>query len=175
MKFRRAYQIGLNGIERVAVFVVTCLMGLLLLNETLGIASNLLGYPIPWTSEVSVLLFAWVVFLGAAIIARHGGHIALDIITYRLPLKYHLYLRILAVILSLVVTSVMVYYGIKLAVFAGRRQTALYSGISFLYFYLSIPTSGLLMGLNYIGWLFYKPTSDRKALKGEQVNQNPLY
>ncbi len=72
MQLGRLYQSVLDKLERVVVFATTVLLGLLLLNETLGIASDFYGKPIPWISEVSVLLFSWVVFLGAAILARYG-------------------------------------------------------------------------------------------------------
>jgi len=175
MKFNVLYQTALNRIERVVVFIATVLLGLLLLNETIGIFSDLFGRPIPWISEVSVLLFTWVVFLGAAILSRYGGHIALDIITYRLSSRNAFYLRVLSVILALIVASVMVYHGVKISIFVGQRQTTLYLGISLLYFYLSVPVSGLLLGLNYMGWLFYEPPGDKESLRLEKIRENPLY
>lgn len=175
MELGRLYQSVLDKLERIVVFATTVLLGLLLLNETVGIFSDFFGRPIPWISELSVLLFSWVVFLGAAILSRYGGHIALDIITFRLPPRYGHYLRILSVILALIVAFVMVYYGIKISIFVGQRQTTLYLGLSFLYFYLAVPVSGLLLGLNYIGWLLYKPPVDKEALRLERIRENPLY
>jgi TRAP-type C4-dicarboxylate transport system permease small subunit len=175
MKLRIAYQKLLHGIELIAVFIVTAVVGCLLFNETFGLVSDYLGYPIAWISEVSVFLFAWLVFLGAAILARHGGHIALDIVTFHIPIKYAFYFRLLTVITGLIVSIVMVYYGFKLAIFAGKGQKTLYLGVSFFYYYLSVPISGMLMGLNYIGWLLYKPPIDKEAARVERISENPLY
>lgn len=175
MKFNVLYQAALNRIERVILFVATALLGLLLLNETFGILIDFFGYPIPWISEVSVLLFVWVVFLGTAILARYGGHVALDLITFRVPPKCGFCLRVLTVILALIVAVVMVYHGVKIAVFVGERQTSLYLHISLLYFYLAVPVSGLFLGLNYIGWLLYEPSSDKEAERLDKIRENPLY
>ncbi len=175
MQLGRLYQSVLDKLERIVVFVTTALLGLLLLNETLGILSDFYGKPIPWISEVSVLLFSWVVFLGAAILARYGGHIALDIITYRLPPRYGYCLRVLSVILAVIVAFVMIYHGMKMSIFVGQRQTSLYLRISFLYFYLAVPVGGFLLGLNFIGWLLCKPTADKEADRIERIRENPLY
>lgn len=41
--------------------------------------------PAAWAGEVAAIAFAWLVFVGAAAGVKHGAHVAIDMITVRLP------------------------------------------------------------------------------------------
>lgn len=41
--------------------------------------------PAAWAGEVAAFAFAWCVFVGAAAVVKHGGHVSIDMLTLALP------------------------------------------------------------------------------------------
>ncbi len=157
------YQIFLDKVEHVVVFLSGALLALLLCNVLLGIfVDSFIGYSITWTPEMSVLLFSWVVFLGAGAIARHGGHIGIDFLLERFPPGLHFLVRVGHVILAVILTVVMIYFGVKMAFFVGKFQSSVYLDLSLFYYYFSVPVGGLLLGLNSIGAILPDPRKERR-------------
>ena len=156
--FISRYHIFLDWLEKAAMILAMFLAALMFFNTASGIiVDQVLGNSLVWIEEVNVLLFAWVVFIGAGVVARHGGHIGVDLIYSALGPAPQLVLRIGYFLLTLIVVWVMVYYGFKMALFVGKYQTSLYLDINLFYFYLSVPVGGALMGLFSIGALFVDP------------------
>ena len=172
--FFYAYQAFLDRLEKGAIWTTSFLLALLLGNETLGIGCDLFGHSIPWITEVSVCLFAWVVFLGAGILSRRGGHISLDFLAERLPSSLQIWLRVGYSLITLVVVVVLVYWGGQLALFVGRFQKSVYLQISLFYFYSSVPVCGILIGLNSLGAIFPHPKREEMTKLGK-IEENPLY
>jgi C4-dicarboxylate transporter, DctQ subunit len=172
--FSLAYQAFLDRLEKAAIEVTSFLVAVLLGNETLGIVCDLFGHSIPWITELSVCLFAWVVFLGAGILSRRGGHISLDFLVERLPSSLQSGLKISYAVLALVVVVVLVYFGGQLALFVGRFQKSVYLQISLFYFYLSVPVGALLIGLNSLGTILPNPRKEEMTKLGK-IEENPLY
>ena len=172
--FFLAYQAFLDRLEKLAIWIASLLVVVLLGNETLGIVSDLLGHSIPWITELSVCLFAWVVFLGAGILSRRGGHISLDIIVERLPSSVQSWLRVIYAILAIIFVVVLLYFGGQLALFVGRFQKSVYLEISMFYFYSAVPVGGLLIGLNSLGTILPNPRKEEMTKLGK-IEENPLY
>jgi C4-dicarboxylate transporter DctQ subunit len=59
--------------------------GLLFLNIFLRYVFN---YSFTWVEEVARFAFVWMVFLGAGLLAREGGHISLEAFFNMLPQRY---------------------------------------------------------------------------------------
>jgi TRAP-type C4-dicarboxylate transport system permease small subunit len=169
-----AYQAFLDRIEKTGIWVTSFLLALLLGNEILGIVCDILGHSIPWITEVSVCLFAWVVFLGAGLLSRRGGHISLDFLVERFPSSLQFGLRVVYAVLAIMVVVVLVYFGGQLALFVGRFQKSVYLQISLFYFYLSVPVGGLLIGLNSLGAILPNPKKEEMTKLGK-IEENPLY
>jgi TRAP-type C4-dicarboxylate transport system permease small subunit len=172
--FFYTYQAFLDRLEKGAIWTTSFLLALLLGNEALGIGCDLFGHSIPWITEVSVCLFAWVVFLGAGILSRRGGHISLDFLVERLPSSLQIWLRVGYSLITLVVVVVLVYWGGQLALFVGRFQKSVYLQISLFYFYSSVPVGGILIGLNSLGAIFPNPKREEMTKLG-RIEENPLY
>lgn len=146
------YQRLLDYLEMATFAVAMTLLGVLFLVNAAGIVTEqITGSSLVWVEEVSVLLAAWVVFLGAGVIARRGGHIGVDMLHAYLGPKALAGLQVFYAALSLIVVWVMVYYGYKMALFVGRSQTSLYLDISLYYYYLSVPVGGAIFGFNAVG------------------------
>ena len=172
--FFLAYQAFLDRLEKLTIWIASLLVVVLLGNETLGIVCDLFGRSIPWITELSVCLFAWVVFLGAGILSRRGGHISLDIIVERLPSSIQSWLRVIYAILAIVFVAVLLYFGGQLALFVGRFQKSVYLEISMFYFYSAVPVGGLLIGLNSLGAILPNPRKVEMTKLGK-IEENPLY
>ena len=158
--FLSAYQNFLDGLEKATYFVVILLLGLLLINTSLGIAFDLfIGYSLAWTEEINTLLFAWGSLLGAGVIARYGGHIGVDFLIGRFSPRHQYYFHLLHMLLALIIVWVMIYFGTKLAFFVGQSQRSLYLDINLRYYYLSVPVGGIILGLNSIGAVLPDPRS----------------
>lgn len=172
--FSLAYQAFLDRIEKLVIWITSLLVVVLLGNETLGIVYDLFGRSIPWTTELSVCVFAWIVFLGAGILTRRGGHISLEIIVERLPPAWQPWLQVIYAILAIAVAIVLIYFGGQLALFVGRFQKSVYLELSMFYFYLSVPVGGLLIGLNSLGSILPNPRKEEMTKLG-RIEENPLY
>ncbi|MBN9671720.1 TRAP transporter small permease [Roseibium aggregatum] len=163
------YQLFLDYLERGTLFVAMILVALLFLINAAGITTEqITGSSLVWVEEVSNLLFAWVVFLGAGAIGRRGGHIGVDILHDYMSPKVMTLLRVVFAALTLIVVWVMVYFGYKMALFVGRSQTSLYLDINLYYYYLAIPAGGLILGLNAIGSAL-PGAPDQEKLKIEEA------
>ena len=109
------------------------------------LARNVLHVPMVWTLDLAQLLFAWLIFVGAAIAYRRGVHYRIDLLPDGWS-RAGMVLDVVGALASLTVVVVLVRYGWTLTdMRATSRVQAL--GLSEAWFYASIPTSGALMGL----------------------------
>lgn len=123
-----------------------CWIGFLGLILTVGfqvLARNVLKLPFVWTMDLAQLLFAWLIFIGAAVAFRRGGHYAIDMFPESWT-RWNAFLGGVGVAASLCVIYVLIRYG---WVLVEVRQTAEVQtlGITQSWFFLPIPLSGALM------------------------------
>jgi TRAP-type C4-dicarboxylate transport system permease small subunit len=133
-----------TAVERVVE--AACWMGFLALILTVGFqvfARNILKLPFVWTMDLAQLLFAWLIFVGAAVAFRRGGHYAIDIFPETWT-RWSAVLNGFGVAASLCVIYVLVRYGWTLV---EVRQTSEVQtlGITEAWFFLPIPVCGGLM------------------------------
>lgn len=101
------------------------------------LARNVLGIGMAWTLDLAQLLFAWCIFMGAAIAVRRNAHYRVELIPERLTRTLAV-LGLFAFIVSMVVVGVLLWSGwAMLEVTARRHNQAL--GISQAWFYAAIP------------------------------------
>jgi TRAP-type C4-dicarboxylate transport system permease small subunit len=61
---------------------------LVVLAATWGVFTRYLTKsPATWTGELATLAFAWVVFVGAGAVFKHGGHVSIDMLVSFLPYR----------------------------------------------------------------------------------------
>lgn len=146
------YQVFLDWVEKVFLSVAMVLLAGLLLVNTANIVFQLVdGNSLVWIEEINNLLFTWLVFVGAGVIARHGMHIGVDIAYDMAGPRMRAGFRVLYLLMALIICWVMAYYGTKMAMFVGRYQTSLYLDINMFYYYFAIPVGGVLLALNSLG------------------------
>lgn len=123
--------------------VVICLAGMVLMvfgNVVLRYGFN---GGITQSEELSRWLFVWMVFCGAIVVLRDGGHIAVDMLVARLPAAPRRAVAILVTLIMLGLTW-LVIQGAWTQVAVNRTSFAPASGLSLSWFF----AAGLLFGVS---------------------------
>lgn len=98
-----------------------------------------------WAEEVSRYLMIWITFLGAGLVLRFGGHVAIEDLHHRLPRRVSRWLRAGLVAMLMVFFAAMGWWGLQYMDFM-QYQTSPVLGISYWWIYLASPIGfGLLM------------------------------
>jgi len=133
-----------TAVERVVE--TACWMGFLALILTVGFqvfARNILKMPFVWTMDLAQLLFAWLIFVGAAVAFRRGGHYAIDIFPPTWT-RWSAALNAFGAAASLCVIYVLIRYGWTLVVLRDTSEVETL-GITGAWFFVPIPVCGALM------------------------------
>ena len=103
-----------------------------------------LNNSLPWTEEVAKFVMVWLAFIGAPVVLKEGGHIAIDFIPARLPVRLGHALLLVIQIVVMVVLAVLVYQGWALA-WNALPQVAATVEVSLFYIFLAVPIGSALM------------------------------
>jgi TRAP-type C4-dicarboxylate transport system permease small subunit len=110
-----------------------------------NVISRLLGlFSMSWFDEIVELLFAWLVFLGAAALWREHDHFRVDWLDQKISaLSMSRLINILLIVISLAFLVLMTWHGYQLVI----RSQALTPIIQFpvKVLYASIPVAGFIM------------------------------
>lgn len=120
---------------------------------------------IPWSEEACRYLFSVVVFFGGIICVRDKGHVCVDILIQQLPYKVKRYYSLLLYALMLVFSLFLAKAGWELAI-KNMYQVSSALRISLGWVYMTIPFSGLFMGINSIRraiWEFRENSQEEKV------------
>ena len=103
-----------------------------------------LQMPLAWSEDLAMLLFQWMVFLGAALGVRRMRHFGIELAANRLPERARRALTLLVPLIMAGVAIIMVNQGITLV---GLNLTRRYGtmNLSYTWTFLPIPLSGGLM------------------------------
>ena len=95
--------------------------------------------PITWGDEFAVMVFAWTVFIGAAVVQRDDSHLSMDTFVRLLPARAELVLYLVRIAAMAVVLGVLFVQGWVLAErFSGVRYPAMGISRGFLYWALPV-------------------------------------
>ncbi|MDR2601709.1 MAG: TRAP transporter small permease [Spirochaetaceae bacterium] len=102
------------------------------------------GSPLNWAQDVSLLLFAWVVFLAADLALRKADFVRVDMLVRFLPVKTQKFLYYFMYSLAIVFLLILVIYGFPLSASNAKRlfQTL---GISYSWATLSVPVGSIFL------------------------------
>lgn len=90
---------GLN--KSIEAFTVGSLM-LLVVFVALQVIFRLTGFSAPWTEELARFLFVYVTFFGSIVVFAEGGHIVINFLLERLPIKIR---RVMEIIINIMVAA----------------------------------------------------------------------
>ena len=140
--------------------VLLVMMVLLCADVFLGVFSRyVIGRTFTWYDEIARLLFAWIVFLGAAVGVRRTAHFRLHLLVDRFPPGVRRVADVFGVHVLNGFGLVLIQQGWKL-VELGQFQRTPVMGLSKQYVYLSVPAGGALIILYSLRHLW-------RALRGE--------
>jgi TRAP-type C4-dicarboxylate transport system permease small subunit len=115
----------------------------------LSAVARTIRYPINWAQDVSLLLFAWVVFFGADAALRKADFVNVDMLVLKFPKKLQNVLYLLWYGVIFVFIMVLIRYGIPLSIESSKRlfQTL---GISYSWAVISVPVGFFFMSITIV-------------------------
>lgn len=129
---------------KIEEFVVCSFLAIITTLVFLSAVARTIKKPINWAQDVSLLLFAWLVFLGADMALRHADFVRVDMLVQKLPKKMEKFLYYFWYIIIIVFLMVLIRFGIPLSIQNSKRlfQTL---GISYSWATISVPVGSFLM------------------------------
>jgi TRAP-type C4-dicarboxylate transport system permease small subunit len=102
------------------------------------------AHPLNWAQDICLLLFAWVVFLGADLALRKADFVRVDMLITKFPLGLQKFLYYLFYIAAIAFLAMLICYGIPLCIQNSKRlfQTL---GISYSWATISAPVGSFLL------------------------------
>ncbi|KUO51508.1 MAG: hypothetical protein APF76_17750 [Desulfitibacter sp. BRH_c19] len=106
---------------------------------------------LPWSEELARYIMAYAVFIGAAIAAKEGAHIGINVIVGALPKPFDKYMRGIAMFISFIFAALLLYLSIIIVMFlmkTGQKSPAMLIPIWIAY--LSVPLGAILMSIRFL-------------------------
>jgi len=135
-------------IKKIENYLLAVLGAVLFFTVTLGVIYRyVFQMQLTWSYELSILLYIWVTFIGAAIAIREGGHVEITVIVDALPTKVRNVLLVVKNVILMAIFVLGVYYGIEV-VQRTRRQMFETIPISRAWTYSALPVGMLLLAIH---------------------------
>ena len=135
----------LNGIQKILEILTIISIGLMLaLIFCQVITRYCFGYTPVFSEELARYLFVWTVFLSIPLLARKGGHMAIETVTSRLHGASLKTFNIIADLLTILFMGLMTWHGVKMVMLA-HFQTSPAMMIHMSYVYVVIPVGCFVM------------------------------
>ena len=122
------------------------------------------GRPINWSDDISLLLFAWLVFIGGDVVIREGNLISVDMFQNMLPPRARKALHIIFYLIILAFLYILVSEGFPLLIKNSRRMF-MSTNLSYSWCTLSVPVGSILMGISIVIRLVKSITSPAPGIK----------
>ena len=122
----------------VAVVALTVIVSLQVFNRFV------LKTPLAWSEDVAMLLFQWVVFLGAALGVKRMRHFGIELVVRKLPERMRHWVELATPIVMAIVALVMIVQGWTILTF-NRNRTYPTMDLTYTWAFLPIPLAGVLI------------------------------
>jgi TRAP-type transport system small permease protein len=100
--------------------------------------------PLAWSEDLAMLLFQWVVFLGAALGVKRVRHFGIELVVRRFPERWRHRVELLTPAVMAIVALVMIVQGWTLLTF-NRNRTFPTMDLTYTWAFLPIPLAGALI------------------------------
>jgi TRAP-type transport system small permease protein len=104
----------------------------------------ILQTPLAWSEDLAMLLYQWVVFVGAALGVKRMRHFGIELVVRQLPEGWRHRIELVTPLVMLVVAAVMIVQGFTLLTLNVNRTYATMN-LSYTWAFLPIPLSGVLI------------------------------
>jgi len=143
---RKLYEYICNGETFVIKVFLVFFVGLIFI----AAFTRYIGYPINWSVDVAVCLFAWCTFLGADVAMRKNKLMNVDFLIRKLPEKSKNFIEILNLLIILIFLAALIGYGAKLSYTTRFRSFQGIPWFSYTWVTLSVPVGSILMMITTI-------------------------
>lgn len=113
-------------------------------------ATRYIGYPINWSVDMAVCLFAWCTFLGGDVAMRNNKLMSVDLLIKMLPEKNKNFIEIINLFIILIFLAALIGFGVWLSYTTRFRAFQGIPGFSYTWVTLSVPVAGALMVITTI-------------------------
>jgi TRAP-type C4-dicarboxylate transport system permease small subunit len=103
----------LEGLVRAALATLLAAASLVILGQVF--LRYVLAAPVSWAEEFAVLAFAWIIFLGAALVQASDSHLSIDMLRRMAGPRLVAALDLFRLAVILVCSAVLVWQGVALA------------------------------------------------------------
>ncbi|MCX5733880.1 MAG: TRAP transporter small permease [candidate division NC10 bacterium] len=100
--------------------------------------------PLAWSEDLAMLLYQWVVFVGAALGVKRMRHFGIELVVRQFPDRWRHRIELVSPLVMLVVAVVMIVQGWTMLGF-NRNRTFATMDLSYTWAFLPIPLSGALI------------------------------
>ncbi len=113
-------------------------------------STRYLGYPINWSVDVAVCLFAWCTFLSADVAWRNNKLMRVDFLLRRLSPKNQDLVEIINLVILAIFLAALIGFGLWLSYTTRFRTFQGIPGFSYTWVTLSVPVGSTLMLINTV-------------------------
>ena len=134
----------IDGFYRLLQFLLTLLMGLLIVPVCMQILSRFTGL-VPryiWTEEVARLCFIWIIMLGSMIAVRDNTHFDLEVMAEPKSPQGRALMRMVRHVMMLLVALTFVWFGYEFSLFGYNQESEL-TGLNMLAIHIAWPLAGV--------------------------------
>ena len=109
----------------IGVIAAACLFSIIAVVSAQVISRYVFSYSIKWTSELTVYLLTWMVFLGCAMGYRSNNIVGLTMVTDRLPAFANHMCKILTTLILMAFFAITFYTNIPTVINASKRTSSI--------------------------------------------------
>lgn len=135
---------------RAEVFVVKLFLVSVVVLVFIAASTRYLGYPINWSVDVALCLFAWCTFLGGDLALRNNKLMKVDFFINRISPNKRDVVELINLLLILGFLGALIFYGIKLSYTTRFRSFQGIPWFSYTWVTLSVPVGGFLMTITTV-------------------------
>jgi TRAP-type C4-dicarboxylate transport system permease small subunit len=131
-------------------FLIKVFMVFILGLVFIAASTRYMGYPINWSVDMAVCLFAWCTFLSGDVALRNNKLMNVDFLIRKLPEKNKNIVELINLFIILIFLAALIGYGAKLSYTTRFRAFQGIPGFSYTWVTLSVPVAALLMMITTI-------------------------
>jgi TRAP-type C4-dicarboxylate transport system permease small subunit len=138
-----------KGVVRCEQYLSRILFAAIVLLTFGAAMSRVFGFSLPWSMDLTLLLFGWFAFLAASQATRRKAHLGVDLITSRLPIKTQYIIDLINKVIMAAFLIFLAWHGFSLSITNSERMLTALS-ISYSFVTLSLSVGCLLMVVSLI-------------------------
>lgn len=162
--FSRKLDVVADFFYRIAYWASATMLVIIFLTTLLQVFCRyVLEHSLSWSEETSLIFFPWVVFLGASMVLKERGHVAIMFVVALFPVRLRNIAKVFIDVMVAFFACYLVVFGWKLSVFVGAEQLTTFWNVPYFYLYLSVCAGGAFLLIqamlllardtaNFFGW-----------------------